>query len=190
MGPCSHRLLLPATWQVHPVFHVSQLRPANLNAELHPPQHDDSARPPPDVIDGTAEYEVEEILDTRRKGRYTEYLVKWVGYPPSESTWEPRGQLMKHAGDIVLAHKRKQKHTVKSATVEVASPFGGGACHSGTHSALSSTPASSPEPVDYFEPRMISDQTGHPEQENPRMQLDIVFNSATDQILAGWEYPQ
>jgi len=32
------------------------------------------------------EYEVEEILDHRKKGRQTEFLVKWKGYP--DTSWE------------------------------------------------------------------------------------------------------
>jgi hypothetical protein len=38
------------------------------------------------VIDGTREYEVEEILEKRKKGRAVEFKVKWLGYPMSEST--------------------------------------------------------------------------------------------------------
>ena len=31
-------------------------------------------------------YEVDMILENRKKGRQTEYLVKWKGYP--DTTWE------------------------------------------------------------------------------------------------------
>jgi hypothetical protein len=39
-------------------------------------------RPPPDLIDGEEEYEVESILKSRRygRGRKVQYLVKWKGY--------------------------------------------------------------------------------------------------------------
>ncbi|KAJ8125398.1 hypothetical protein O1611_g8242 [Lasiodiplodia mahajangana] len=39
------------------------------------------------------EYEVELILDTRKKSGATEYLVKWKGYHVKESTWEPAANL-------------------------------------------------------------------------------------------------
>ncbi|XP_078682397.1 uncharacterized protein LOC144916874 [Branchiostoma floridae x Branchiostoma belcheri] len=32
-------------------------------------------------------YQVEDILDTRRRGRKTEYLVKWKGYPSKFNSW-------------------------------------------------------------------------------------------------------
>lgn len=35
------------------------------------------------------EYDVERILSSERKGNKTYYLVKWLGFPEEESTWEP-----------------------------------------------------------------------------------------------------
>ncbi|KAI6214934.1 hypothetical protein M3Y94_00326300 [Aphelenchoides besseyi] len=35
-------------------------------------------------------YLVEKLLNRRWKKNRAEYLVKWVGYPPEENTWEPR----------------------------------------------------------------------------------------------------
>ena len=34
-------------------------------------------------------YIVSKILDKRRNGNLTEYLLKWKGYPIEEATWEP-----------------------------------------------------------------------------------------------------
>jgi hypothetical protein len=97
--------------------------------ELHPSNQSDTIRLP-DVIDETAEYEVEEVLDKRCKGRRVEYLVKWVGYPPLEVTWEPRGALMKHANDVVLEYEKGTKVRAQPRTIEDASHSGRGACHS------------------------------------------------------------
>ena len=40
-------------------------------------------QPPSDLVDGEEEYEVKEILDSRKhgRGRKVQYLVKWKGYP-------------------------------------------------------------------------------------------------------------
>ena len=49
--------------------------------------------PPPDLINGNEEFEVEAILGHKPWGRGHRYLVKWKGYPTSESTWEPTNNL-------------------------------------------------------------------------------------------------
>src|SRR6185369_11856292 len=38
-------------------------------------------------------YEVEEIKDLRKFGSQWKYLVKWQGWPESQNTWEPEGNL-------------------------------------------------------------------------------------------------
>lgn len=57
------------------------------------PRIDD--RPLPEVIleNGAEVYEVESILAHRGTGNRAQYLVKWKGYPHSESTWEKRSSL-------------------------------------------------------------------------------------------------
>ena len=47
------------------------------------------------------QYEVEEILDSKREKGGWEYLIKWKGYGPEHNTWEPRGNLLQHAKKAV-----------------------------------------------------------------------------------------
>lgn len=47
----------------------------------------------PDKGPGKFEYEVELILDSRKKSGTTEYLVKWKGYHVKDNTWEPAANL-------------------------------------------------------------------------------------------------
>jgi hypothetical protein len=75
-----------------------------LNDRLHPPAVID-VRPPPDIIQGEEEYEVEAILDHQGGKRRCQYLVKWHSYPNSDATWEPRSSLH-HAPDTVSHYER------------------------------------------------------------------------------------
>ena len=53
-------------------------------------------------------YEVEKIVESRQKGKKTEYLVKWKGYPASQNTWEPPANL-EEVQDMVDAFENKKK---------------------------------------------------------------------------------
>jgi hypothetical protein len=43
--------------------------------------------------DGEEEFKVESIISHRRQRGNSQYLVKWLGWPLSESTWEDKKQL-------------------------------------------------------------------------------------------------
>ena len=55
---------------------------------------------PPDYFD------VESILDTRRWGKVTEYLVKWAGYPASFNSWECN--VVRISGSPVRRRRRRR----------------------------------------------------------------------------------
>ena len=59
--------------QLHPVFNIVKLTlaPDDLITDRKTEDH-----PPPIVIDGEAEWEVEEILDSRWHQRRFQYLIK------------------------------------------------------------------------------------------------------------------
>ena len=52
--------------------------------EAHGPNFD---HPPPDLIKGEEEFEVEKVLDAQyfRRGHALLYLIKWKGYPNSKN---------------------------------------------------------------------------------------------------------
>ena len=51
-------------------------------------------QPPPIVTpDGVEEYLVEEIIDSRRRGRGWQYLVRWSGYGAEHDRWLSRTAL-------------------------------------------------------------------------------------------------
>ena len=96
-------MALPPQWKIHDVFHADLLTPYH-ETELHGPNF---TRPPPDLIDGEEEYEVEEILQSRRfgRGRKVQYLVKWKGYPESENQWVDWNDV--HADEVIVEFKKK-----------------------------------------------------------------------------------
>ena len=65
INPVSVRLRLPRSMRVHPMFHVSNLKPAH-SSRLCPPAE---PPPPPRFIDGGPVYMVNKILSARRRGR-------------------------------------------------------------------------------------------------------------------------
>ena len=78
---------LPHDWNLHPVFHVSLLKPF-----VPRPDSMDDLPPLPPVIDGVPTYKVEQILTHRDRsvGRKTirEYLIQWSGLGPEHNSWQ------------------------------------------------------------------------------------------------------
>ncbi|QRW24194.1 Transposon Tf2-7 polyprotein [Rhizoctonia solani] len=70
----AYRLKLPETLKIHDVFYVGLLSKAHKSPSQPFPE-----RPPPETIEGEEEYEVEQIIDSKRqKGKWF-YLIKWKG---------------------------------------------------------------------------------------------------------------
>src|SRR5579863_6168227 len=118
ISPVAYQLELPHQWNIHPVFHASLLTPY-IETDSHGPNY---SRPPPDLITGEAEYEVEQIRNHRCHGqrKQLQYLLKWKGYPESDNTWEPADQV--HAPDLVKAyHQRHRLEHIKASTTALLS---------------------------------------------------------------------
>ena len=96
IGRQAYRLLLPETWKVHPVFHISLLKKWNavdLQEEEEIPVEEPEVEEP--------YYQIEKLLRWRRikRGRRTktEYLVLWKDYPIEEAQWVPAENFMRPA---------------------------------------------------------------------------------------------
>src|SRR5208283_943045 len=87
VGHGSYRLSLPASLRrLHPVFPVVKLTPAK--DDPFPGRHV-APPPPPVLVDGEEEFEVEKVLNSRIRYRRLEYLVKWRGYHEGHNSWVP-----------------------------------------------------------------------------------------------------
>ena len=99
----AYKLDIPDTLRIHPVFHVSLLRPYRDPTSI--PNHDTPPPPPPAItVNDHQEYEVDYILNHRLHRRQMQYLVKWVGYPEHDASWEPEANLA-NATEILLQYK-------------------------------------------------------------------------------------
>ena len=99
-SPVTYELKLPAASNIHPVMHVSLLKPLKWLGTGH------KAPPLPDN-DGSGEYEVESILAHRTtKAGKKKYLVKWKGYTFEECTWEPENNFKSHM--LHQYHRRRK----------------------------------------------------------------------------------
>ena len=107
LSPVTYQLTLPEQWKIHPVFHVDLLTPYQETV-FHGPNY---TRPPLDLIDNEEEYEVEQVLDSRVRGRNckVQYLVKWVGYPDSNNQWVNSDQMM--ANNAIAEYKKRCPNT-------------------------------------------------------------------------------
>lgn len=130
MGPFSvkkrinnvaYELNLLSTLKIHPVFHISLLKPVIPNTfagrSTDPPE--------PIIVDNKEEFEVEAILDCRRRRNQLQYLIKWRGYGPEDNSWEPEGNL--NAEELLRTFR--STHAARLAQLDIRRlPLRGGHC--------------------------------------------------------------
>jgi len=89
ISPLAVRLTLPRKWKIHNVFHVSLLESYRTSEHRTLPDPLKVLREADD-IEQSEEYDVEEVMSSRRQGRRILYLVKWLDYPARKDwTEEP-----------------------------------------------------------------------------------------------------
>src|SRR5258705_5481018 len=110
IGQSSYRLQLPKSWnRIHPVFNEILLSPYHL-----PSFGIQEIPAPPGPVDqeGHPEYEVEDILAARKRGRGIQYLIKWHGYGNEENTWEPRRNV-ENAQEAIAEFYKQYPHAAR-----------------------------------------------------------------------------
>ncbi|QRW26817.1 Retrotransposable element Tf2 protein [Rhizoctonia solani] len=102
----AYRLELPETLKIHDVFYVGLLSKSHESPSQPFPE-----RPPPETIEGEEEYEVEQIINSKRQRGKWFYLIKWKGYGPEDNSWEPK-ELLEHSQEEI---QRFNKSRLKKA---------------------------------------------------------------------------
>jgi hypothetical protein len=103
------RLKLPATWNIHPVIHVSHLIPWQDGSEYFPERQ--PPPPDPEIVDDEEHYLVEAFRAHRRRRGTLEYLVKWAGYPEEENCWRPAHELQEDMSSDAFQQILSSYHT-------------------------------------------------------------------------------
>jgi len=94
---------LPYSMKVHNVFHVSL-----LDRYVGPVPGQQPSDPPPAITAENPEdeeWEVERVLDSRKRYRRLWYLVQWAGHNYVNTSWEPAENL-ENAPDLVADFHR------------------------------------------------------------------------------------
>jgi Chromo (CHRromatin Organisation MOdifier) domain len=113
VSPVVFQLALPPQWRVHNVFHASLLTPYKEMEE----HGDNFAQPPPELIEGQEEYEVEQIMNSRWLGRAQklQYLLRWKGYSRAHDSWQDATEV--HTPELIKEYHVRKRSAVHTAAV-------------------------------------------------------------------------
>jgi Chromo (CHRromatin Organisation MOdifier) domain len=114
LSPVTYRLELPTSWKIHNAFHTAILHPYKETA-THGPNFPE---PPPDLVEGQEEWEVDNVLASRRFGhnRALQYLVKWKGFSEAHNSWEPKRNLG-NANQLVKEFHDKNPRAIRRMVI-------------------------------------------------------------------------
>ena len=83
--------------------HKDGRRRYDLNVDIHPRSNWEVPRDQLQVVE--PEWEIEKILDSRFLYGRLQYLVKWLGWPDSENTWQDEIDLENAKEAVTTFHK-------------------------------------------------------------------------------------
>jgi Chromo (CHRromatin Organisation MOdifier) domain len=114
ISPVIYCVELPQQWKIHNVFHASLLTPYK-ETEAHGSNY---AQPPPELVEGKEEYEVEQVLNSRRTGRAKklQYLLQWKGYSRAHDSWQDATEV--HAPELVAEYLAQKPSAVRTTTLK------------------------------------------------------------------------
>jgi hypothetical protein len=125
INPVAVQLELPNHYRIHNSFHVSKIKRAKTTEQF--PNRTVLEKPPPIIKadnDQKSEWEIEKIVDKRRRRNRVEYLVKWKGYDSYDNQWLPVSQLT-NARDVIKDFEESLNSTRLSSvlpSISIAKP--------------------------------------------------------------------
>lgn len=114
-----YTLDLPESMRIFPTFHASLLKRYMSNDPTLFPSRQ-LPQPGPIVgIDGDVEWEVESLMDKRKRGRGHQYLVRWHGWGPGADFWIPASVAEELAAfnTWLIKHPEDVQNSLKSGRV-------------------------------------------------------------------------
>jgi hypothetical protein len=96
IGLVAYLLHLPTKSKLHPIFHVSVLKP-HVGQDMPV----SSALPE----DFSPRIHPQTVLDQRRRKGTEKILVHWVGYSPADATWENKADFVSRFPEFTLEDK-------------------------------------------------------------------------------------
>jgi Chromo (CHRromatin Organisation MOdifier) domain len=97
----TYRLKLPGHWKIHDTFHAKLLTPYKQTDKYGP----NFLEPPPELLEGKPEWEVEEIMGQRQLQNKRQYLIRWKDYSPAHDSWEDESAI--HAPLLIQAYQQR-----------------------------------------------------------------------------------
>ena len=107
----AYRLKLPPHMRIHDVISITHLEPIPHTVTDRDLYRRVASLPPPVIINGEEEYEIERITDKKTakygRGSRIEYRVRWKGYGAHDDLWLPKRDLL-YAPELIEEFKRRR----------------------------------------------------------------------------------
>lgn len=92
IGKVAYRLKLPTSAKIHPVFHVSLLKPKLGTHDV--PSSDFPTLPTGSDFQWIPEAILDRGLFKQHNAPVVKWLIKWMGLPEADATWEPATDIL------------------------------------------------------------------------------------------------